>query len=69
MPLLVQRLIYGLVPQRSPFIIRPLVWYIFSTVDSLVVQPRLQIQATFVRRLYLRIRARDLVLISHDCAG
>lgn len=48
MPLLVQKLIYGLVPQRSPFIIRPLVRRIFSTLDSLVVDPRLQIQATFI---------------------
>ncbi|GJE86433.1 glutathione S-transferase [Phanerochaete sordida] len=48
MPLLVQRLIYGLVPQRSPFIVRPLLWYIFSTLDNLVVQPRLTRQATFI---------------------
>lgn len=56
MPLLVNKIIFGLVPTRSPFILRPLVRYIFSTLDSVLVNPRLKVQAEFVRSLYLRSR-------------
>ncbi|EKM56543.1 uncharacterized protein PHACADRAFT_253732 [Phanerochaete carnosa HHB-10118-sp] len=48
MPLLVNRFIFGLVPTKSPFIFRPLLWYIFSTLDNAVVNPRLKVQAEFI---------------------
>jgi len=48
MPLLVNRFIFGLVPTKSPFILRPLLRYIFSTLDSVVVNPRLKVQAAFI---------------------
>ena len=52
MPLLVNKLIFRLVPSRAPFFLRPLLWPVFSTLDSAVVNPRLKVQADFVCIFY-----------------
>ena len=41
MPVLVQKLIFDVVPQRSPFYIRPLVSMIFGQLNKQLVQPEI----------------------------
>jgi len=42
MPLLVNKLIFSLVPTRAPFFIRPLLWIIFGQLDKLLIIPELK---------------------------
>lgn len=49
MPLLVNKLIFGLVPDRAPFILRPILRSVFNTLDSNLLDPRLKTQAQLVR--------------------
>ncbi|PPQ82930.1 hypothetical protein CVT26_005037 [Gymnopilus dilepis] len=42
MPILVQKLIFDLVPKNSPFLLRPLVKSIFGKLDNLLVQSELK---------------------------
>jgi glutathione S-transferase len=48
-PLLVNRLIFSIVPDRSPLLIRPIVRMVFNTLLAQMVDPRLQANATMVR--------------------
>ncbi|KAI0089500.1 thioredoxin-like protein [Irpex rosettiformis] len=45
MPLLVNKLIFGIVPSRAPWIVRPLLRYVFNSLTDLLVTPRLKVQA------------------------
>ena len=48
MPLLVFKIVFGMVPRRAPFILRPLLWFVFGALESQMLQPRLKLQADFV---------------------
>lgn len=50
MPLLVNKLIFGLVPERAPWIIRPLLRYVFSSITETLLAPRLKVHAKLVRQ-------------------
>ena len=49
MPLIVNKHIFTLVPRMSPWIIRPLLRYVFNSLIDMLATPRLQIQAKLVR--------------------
>ena len=48
MPLLVNKLIFSLVPDRAPFILRPVLRAVFKKLDSATIEPRLKIHGPFV---------------------
>lgn len=48
MPLLVNKLIFGLVPTKAPFILRPILRAVFSQIDRAFLAPRLKIHAKLV---------------------
>ncbi|TCD64083.1 hypothetical protein EIP91_004555 [Steccherinum ochraceum] len=48
MPLLVNRLVYGLVPDRAPFLVRPLARMLFNTLTELTVTSRLVAHGAFL---------------------
>ena len=50
MPLLVNKLIFGLVPDKSPFILRPILRMVFGRLTNMLVHPRLKTHADFVSR-------------------
>lgn len=49
MPLLVNKLIFSLVPARAPFILRPILRAAFSKLEDAMLDPRLKKQAALVR--------------------
>ena len=48
MPLLVNKLIFTLIPQRAPWILRPILRFVFSSLSSQFLEPRLIIHANYV---------------------
>jgi hypothetical protein len=48
MPILIQRMIFDLVPQRSPFLIRPIVRKVFDQLIKLLVEPEIKKNLTMV---------------------
>ena len=48
MPLLVNKLIFGLVSERAPFILRPILRSVFGKLTGALINPRLKRQAAFV---------------------
>ena len=48
MPLLVNKLIFSLVPDRAPFILRPILRAVFGKLTGTLLDPRLKRQAAFV---------------------
>ncbi|KAI0685761.1 thioredoxin-like protein [Cytidiella melzeri] len=48
MPWLVIQLIFSIIPERSPWLTRPLMRILFSTLTASVVTPRLKQNATFI---------------------
>lgn len=48
MPVLVQKIIFDIIPKRSPFLIRPLVSLIFGQLDKQLVQPAVTKNLDFV---------------------
>ena len=50
MPLLVNKLVFSLAPERAPFILRPILRPVFKRLDDAVVEPRLKKHAAFVSR-------------------
>lgn len=56
MPMLVNKLIFRIIPERSPFFIRPLLRGIFSAVDRQMLEPRLKTHAKMVRIWCLTLR-------------
>jgi hypothetical protein len=51
MPVLVQKLIFDIVPQRSPFYIRPLVSMIFGQLSKQLVEPEIMKHVALVLTL------------------
>lgn len=49
MPMLVNKLIFRIIPSRAPFFLRPLLNGVFSTVSSKLLDPRLKTHAKLVR--------------------
>lgn len=49
MPILVNELIFTMIPQQSPFFIRPLMNVVFGQVKSKMTQPRMKIHADLVK--------------------
>ncbi|KIM85812.1 hypothetical protein PILCRDRAFT_817024 [Piloderma croceum F 1598] len=41
MPLLVNKLIFSLIPARAPFFIRPLLWMVFGQLDKQILLPQI----------------------------
>ncbi|KAI0342309.1 thioredoxin-like protein [Trametopsis cervina] len=48
MPLLVNHLVFSLIPARSPCIIRPLLRVVFNSLTGVLVTPRLKVQARMI---------------------
>ncbi|KAL5521505.1 hypothetical protein ACEPAF_2253 [Sanghuangporus sanghuang] len=48
MPLLVNKLIFSVIPQRTPFFIRPIASVIFNTVQKQFLDPQIETHVTFV---------------------
>ncbi|KAF8601468.1 thioredoxin-like protein [Ceratobasidium sp. AG-I] len=48
MPLLVNRLIFSIVPDRSPLLVRPIVRMVFNTLIAQMVEPRLQANSNMI---------------------
>ncbi|KAI8986753.1 hypothetical protein BD414DRAFT_486938 [Trametes punicea] len=48
MPMLVNKLIFTMIPQRAPFIIRPLLRSVFNTVSAKLLDPRLKAHAEII---------------------
>ncbi|KAI1798067.1 thioredoxin-like protein [Ganoderma leucocontextum] len=50
MPMLVNKLIFKIVPERSPFLIRPLLRPVFDKVSALMLEPRLKNHAELIEK-------------------
>ena len=48
MPLMVNNFIFNLIPQRSPWLLRPLLRSVFGTLQERLVVPRLKAHAAMV---------------------
>ena len=48
MPLLVNKLIFGIVPTRAPFLLRPILRSVFDGLDKAMISPRLKAHADYV---------------------
>ncbi len=48
MPILVNKLIFKIIPERSPFFIRPILQAVFNQVSAKMLDPRLKIHAEMV---------------------
>lgn len=62
MPLLVNRLIFSMIPAQAPFFLRPLLRPIFSIVDAKVVAGPLNASLKYVCRLNTDVAHCDLML-------
>ena len=49
MPMLVNKLIFKIIPERSPFLLRPLLKGVFGMIASKMLDPRLKTHAKMVR--------------------
>ena len=49
MPMLVNKLIFKIIPERSPFLLRPLLKGVFGMIASKMLDPRLKTHAQMVR--------------------
>lgn len=58
MPLLVNRLIFSVVPDRSPLLIRPVVRMVFNMLIAQMVEPRLQLNSDMVCLSPIHFRGR-----------
>ncbi|RDX54670.1 thioredoxin-like protein [Polyporus arcularius HHB13444] len=48
MPVLVNKLVFRIVPERAPFLLRPLLRGVFSMLTTRMVDPRLKLHATMI---------------------
>ena len=48
MPLLVNKLIFRIIPERTPFFLRPLVKGVFGMLTNKLIDPRLKLHADMV---------------------
>lgn len=48
MPILVQKMIFDYIPQKAPFLIRPLLKMVFAHVNKLLVDPEIKKNSTIV---------------------
>jgi hypothetical protein len=48
MPILVNKLIFGVIPSRSPFLIRPLVSGIFGQLNKMLITPSMKTNCEYV---------------------
>ncbi|KAI0827087.1 thioredoxin-like protein [Trametes gibbosa] len=48
MPILVNKLIFGIIPERAPFFLRPILRSVFNSVSAKMLDPRLKIHAEMV---------------------
>jgi hypothetical protein len=62
MPLLVNRLIFSMIPAQAPFFLRPLLRPIFSIVDAKLIAGPLNASLKFVCRLNTDVAYCDLML-------
>lgn len=61
MPLLVNRLIFSMIPAQAPFFLRPLLRPIFSTVDAKLIAGPLNASLKYVCRLHTDVVYCDLM--------
>lgn len=64
MPLLVQKLMFTIIPQRSPFFARPLLSPIFANLSANIVDPGIKANADYVRpsRILVSLKTHLLYL-------
>lgn len=48
MPLLVMKIIFQIVPQQAPWILSPLLRFVFNKLSTALVDPRLAVHANYV---------------------
>ncbi|KZS97064.1 thioredoxin-like protein [Sistotremastrum niveocremeum HHB9708] len=48
MPILVNQLIFTIVPERAPFFLRPLLWLVFGQLRAKLTEPRLRENAAWI---------------------
>ena len=49
MPVLVRKIIFDMIPKKSPFFVRPIVSRVFAQVNKLLVDPEIKKHLTMVR--------------------
>jgi len=49
MPILTTKVVYTLIPERAPLLLKPFLWAIFEAVNCRMVAPRLETHKTYVR--------------------
>ena len=65
MPLLVNSLIFSMIPERAPFFLRPLLRTVFANVRSKMLDPRLKKHSELVSQGSQSIQMPDLLLLSY----
>ena len=60
MPMLVNKLIFRIIPQRSPFFLRPILKTAFNAVSARMLDPRLKVHAEIQLLLYHDARPAKL---------
>lgn len=64
MPMLVNKLIFHIIPERSPFFIRPILKAAFNQVAAKMIDPRLKIHAEMVSvKKYSRLQVTNIHLV------
>lgn len=48
MPMLALKLLFGMIPEKAPILLKPFLRGIFDALNSRVIQPRLRIHTEFV---------------------
>ena len=64
MPLLVNKLIFSIVPSRAPFFIRPLLWMVFGQLDKQMLMPEIRKNRDLVG-LFDTLLATPLVWVTY----
>lgn len=49
MPVLVRKIIFDMIPKKSPFLVRPIVSRVFAQLNKLLVDPEIKKHLTMVR--------------------
>ena len=68
MPMLVNKLIFRIIPERAPFLLRPLLKGVFGAVAKQMLDPRLKIHADMVNLSSLILRQSSGVCQLTRCA-
>lgn len=61
MPILASKLLFGMIPEKAPILLKPFLQGIFDALNRRMVHPRLRIHTEFVSRM--------LSLVHHSNSG